>query len=163
LDERLFVRFPALVRGLSAAAWARLPRHSRLRRLLIVRLVRRYYAAANRRDFDLLVTGYDPAVEYQPAELFPDPDPTYDGHEGIREVWRVLLDAFEDVRLDPEELLDLGDRVLVTTRLSGHGTGSGVAISQPLFQVFTLRQGLPFRQHDYLDRAEALEAAGLSE
>jgi ketosteroid isomerase-like protein len=162
LDERIIARFPALARRLSAA-WAGLPRHSRLRRTILARRVHRYYAAANRRDFDLLVTGYDPAVEYQPAELFPDPDPTYHGRDGIRAVWRVLLDAFEDVRLDAEELVDLGDRVLVTTKLNGHGTGSGVAISQPLFQLFTLRRGLAFRQHDFLDRAEAREAAGLSE
>jgi ketosteroid isomerase-like protein len=162
LDERIIVRFPALARRLGAA-WAGLPRHSRLRRMILARRVRQYYAAANRRDFDLLVTGYDPAVEYHPAELFPDPDPTYHGHDGIREVWRVLLDAFQDVRLDAEELLDLGDRVLVTTKLNGHGTGSGVSISQPLFQLFTVRRGLAHRQHDFLDRAEALEAAGLSE
>jgi ketosteroid isomerase-like protein len=162
VDERIVVRFPALGRWL-AAAWAQLPPHTRLRRVILARRVRQYYAAANRRDFDLLVTGYDPAVDYQPAELFPDPDPTYHGHDGIREVWRVLLDAFEDVRLDPEELLDHGDRVLVTTKLSGHGTGSGVSISQPLFQLFTLRRGLPLRQDDFLDRAEALEAVGLSE
>jgi ketosteroid isomerase-like protein len=162
LDERILVRFPALAHRLSAA-WARLPRDSRFRRVILARRVRQYYAAANRRDFDLLVTGYDPAVEYQPAELFPDPDPTYHGHGGIREVWRVLLDAFEDVRLDPEEILDHGDRVLVTTKLSGHGTGSGVSISQPLFQLFTLRRGLPLRQDDFLDSAEALQALGPSE
>jgi hypothetical protein len=162
LDERIVVRFPGVARQLSAG-WARLPRHSRLRRAILSRRVRQYYAASNRRDFDLLVTGYDPAVEYQPAELFPDPDPTYYGHDGIREVWRLLLDAFEDVRLDPQELLDLGERVLVTAKLSGHGTGSGVSISQPLFQLFTLARGLPHRQDDFLNRAEALKAAGLRE
>jgi ketosteroid isomerase-like protein len=160
LDEWIVVRFPALGRRLGAG-WARLPRHSRLRRVILARRVRQYYAAANRRDFDLLVTGYDPAVEYRPGELFPDPDPTYYGHDGIRKVWRVLLDAFEDVRLDPEELFDLGDRVLVTTKMSGHGSGSGVSISQPLFQLITLRRGLPVRQDDFLERAKALDAAGL--
>ena len=162
LDERIVVHFPALAR-LFGGAFARLPQHSQLRRAILTRRVRHYYAAANRRDFALLVTGYDPAVEYQPAELFPDPDPTYHGHDGIREVWQVLLDAFGDVRLDPEELFDLGDRILVTTKLSGHGTGSGVSISQHLFQFFTLRQGLAIRQADYLNRAEAFEAVGLAE
>jgi ketosteroid isomerase-like protein len=75
----------------------------------------------------------------------------------------LILEAFEDIRLDPEELLDLGDRVLVTTKLSGHGAGSAASFSQQVFQLFTFRRGLVVRQHDFQDRAKALEAAGLSE
>jgi hypothetical protein len=162
LDERILVRFPALGRQLRAA-WARLPRRSRLRRAMLVRLVRQAYAAVNRRDFDLPPTAFDPGYEYSPAELFPDPDPIYYGQGGFRAVWRVLLDAFENIRLDPEELLDFGDRILVTVKMNGHGAGSGVFISQHLFQLYTLRRGLVVRQDDFLDHAKALEAAGLSE
>jgi hypothetical protein len=163
LDERIVVRFPALAR-LLAAWWARLPQHSRVRRLLLLRRFRRGYAAANRRDFDLLLTGLDHGIEYHSSELWQiDFDPLYHGHDGYLEVWRDVLESFEDVRLDPEELLDLGDRVLVTTTLSGHGAGSGVSVSQPHFQLFTLRRGLVVRQDDFQDRAEALKAAGFSE
>ena len=55
LAERLVVRFPALAHWL-AATWARLPRNSRLRRLMLTRFVRQGYAAANRRDFDFMLT-----------------------------------------------------------------------------------------------------------
>jgi SnoaL-like domain len=163
VDERIVVRFPALAR-LYAAWWARLPQHSRLRRVLLLRRFRQGYAAANRRDFDLLLTGLDPGIEYHPSEAWLiDFDPLYHGHDGYLEVWRGLLGSFEDARLDPEELLDLGDRFLVTTQMSGHGVGSGVSTSQPHFQLFTLRRGLVIRQDDFVDRALALEAAGLSE
>src|SRR2546422_4092897 len=155
LDERIVVRLPALARRL-VAAWARLPRHSRLRRAILVRRVRQAYAAANRRDFDFLLTAFDPDLEYHSGiDARPaDWDAIYRGHDGYRELWRVLLEAFEDIRLDPEELLDLGDRWLVTVKLSGHGAGSGASFSQQLFQLFTLRQGLIVRQDDFLDRAE---------
>jgi ketosteroid isomerase-like protein len=163
LDERIVVRFPVLAR-LFAAWWARLPQHSRLHRVLLLRRFRQAYAAANRRDFDLLLTGLDPDIEYHSSEVWQiDFDPLYHGHDGYLEVWRDLLESFEDVRLDPEELLDLGDRVLVTIKLSGHGAGSGVSVSQPLFQLFTLRRGLVVRQDDFQDRAEALKAADRSE
>jgi hypothetical protein len=36
-----------------------------------------------------------------------------------------------------------------------------VAVSEPVFQLFKLRRGLVARQDDFLDRAEALKAAGL--
>jgi hypothetical protein len=161
LDERIVVRFPALGR-LLLDAWARLPRRSRLRRAMLVRLTRRGFAAANRRDFDLLLIGFDPAIELHP--MFPlDFEANYHGHGGYREAWRVILEAFEDVRLDPLELLDLGDRWLVTIEWNGHGAGSGVSISQQGFQLFTMRRGLVVRQDDFVDRAKALEAVGLSE
>jgi hypothetical protein len=51
LDERIFVRFPALFRRV-AAFWSRLPLRSRLRRLILLRLVALGTSAANRRDFD---------------------------------------------------------------------------------------------------------------
>jgi len=164
LDARILARFPALVPRL-LAAWSRLPRDSRLRRAILVRLARQGYAAANRRDFDVTLRSYDPGCyEYYPGQVaLPDSDPVYYGHDGFHKFWRQLLEAFADVRLDPEEILDLGDRVLVTTHMSGHGTGSGVSINQQLFQLVTLRRGLIVRQDDFPDRAQALESAGMPE
>jgi hypothetical protein len=62
LDERLFVRFPALYR-LLAERVIRLPLRSRLRRMMLTRIAGRGVAAANRRDFDVLLYGFDPVIE----------------------------------------------------------------------------------------------------
>ena len=125
----------------------------------------RVYAAANRRDFEVVLLGWDPGSEYRPsAELMPpDLEPVFHGHEGYRRLWRYWLDAFEDIRWDPEEMLDFGGQLLVTTQQRGHGSGSGVSVTEPVFQLFTLRRGLVVRQEDFLDRSKALEAVGLSE
>ena len=162
LDERILVRFPGLTRRLSAA-WAQLPRTSRLRRVMLVRRLRLGCAAANRRDFNSLLSAFDPGIELHTREMTPDMDAVYHGHDGYRRAWRVLLDAFKDVRLDATEVLDLGDRFLVTIEWSGHGAESGVSVSQPGFQLFTPRRGLVVREQHFFDRTEALEAAGLSE
>jgi hypothetical protein len=164
LDERLFVRFPSLLRLLTGA-FLRLPLRSRLRRLVVAYRIGRAYAAANRRDFDLVLMGWDPASEYHPSGdlLPPDLEPVFYGHDGYRQLWRYWLDAFEDIRWDPDEVLDFGDKLLVTTQQRGHGSGSGVGVSEPVFQLFTLRRGLVLRQEDFSDRSKALEAAGLSE
>jgi ketosteroid isomerase-like protein len=165
LDEQLMVRFPALFRPLGDA-FMRLPPGSRLRRLMVARAVGRSYAAANRRDFDLVLTVSDPAIyEYRPSVdlLPPDLESVFYGHDGYLELWRYWLEAFDDIRWDPEEILDFGDRLLVTTQQRGHGSGSGVAVSHQVFQLFTFRRGLVIRQEDFLDRSKALEAAGLSE
>ena len=59
LDERLGVRFPGLAR-LSGKALFRLPPRSRLRQAILARAMTRAYAAANRRDFELILTANDP-------------------------------------------------------------------------------------------------------
>jgi ketosteroid isomerase-like protein len=132
---------------------------------MLTRALRRAYAAANRRDFDLVLASWDPRSEYHPSSDLrpPDMEAVFHGHEGYRQLWRYWLDAFEDIRFDPAEVLDLGDTLLVTARQSGHGSGSGVAVSEPVFQLFTLCRGLVVRQEDFLDRSKALEAAGLRE
>jgi ketosteroid isomerase-like protein len=164
LDEHLFVRFPALFR-LFANAMMRLPRRSRVRRLMVARFVRRGYAAGNRRDFDGLLMGIDPGIEYRPSGnlMPPDLEAVFYGHDGYLKVWRRWLDAFDDVRLEPEEVLDLGDKLLVTMQVRAHGSDSGVPVSQPGFQLIKFRQGLAIWQKDFSDRSEALEAAGLRE
>jgi hypothetical protein len=90
-------------------------------------------------------------------------DAVVHGHDGYERVWRQLIDSFEDFHVEPEDVLDLGDQTLATTHYKGHGSGSGVPITIPLFQLFRLRRGLVFWQKDFNDRSEALEAAGLRE
>ncbi len=163
-DERLRIRLPGPFQRMGALLF-RLPPRSRLRQSILARLIARAYAAANRRDFELILTFNDPrAYEYRPSLdlLPPDMETAFFGHEGYRQFWRYWLDAFGDIRWDPEEILDLGDKALVTTTQSGHGSGSGVAVSEPVFQLFTFRRGLVVRQEDFLNRSKALEAAGLS-
>src|ERR687898_1071186 len=164
LDEPLSARFPPFSR-LLAAAFMRLPPRSRLRRLVVARRLSRAYAAANRRDFDVVLVGWDPGSEYRPSgELMPpDLEAVFYGRDGYLKLWRYWLDAFEDIRWDPEEILDLGDKLLVTAQQRGHGSGSGVAVGERVFQLFVVRRGLVVRQEDFLDRSKALEAAGLRE
>ncbi len=160
LDERLFLRFPILFR-LFGDVWMRLPPRSRLRRLLLTRLIRRGYAAGKRRDFEVMCAGLDPSVEYHARgdNWAPDLNADLHGHDGYLQVWRYWLDAFEDIRFEPEELLDLGDRLLVTAQLRGRGSGSGVDMSQSVFQLLEFRGGLMVWQADFSHRSKALEAA----
>ena len=105
----MFVRFSGLYRSL-ADALMRLLSRPQMRRFLLARLVRRAYAAANRRDFDFLLIGLDPAIEFHPrADLIaPDQDAVFYGHDGYREMWRTWLDAFEDLRLEHSPGVEIG-------------------------------------------------------
>jgi ketosteroid isomerase-like protein len=70
---------------------------------------------------------------------------------------------FEEWEVVVEELIDNGDQVIGMTRQRGRGATSGAAAELELAQICTVRGGKIVRVDTYLDRAEALEAAGLSE
>ena len=160
IDQRLYVRFPALYRVV-ARQLMRLPPESRIRRLMLARGMALVYAAFNRRDFAVVFVGHDPGVVYRPSRDLtpPDFDAVFRGREGYLRLWRYWLDAFGDIRWEPEEILDFGVRTLVTTQQRGRGSGSGVTVSEPVFQLFTFRRGLVVRQEDFLDRSDAVHAA----
>jgi hypothetical protein len=44
----------------------------------------------------------------------PDLETVFYGHDGYLQLWRYWPDAFDDIRWDPEEILYLGDTLLVT-------------------------------------------------
>jgi ketosteroid isomerase-like protein len=86
------------------------------------------------------------------------------GHEGIEEWQRSEKEAWESLRVEPDEFRDLGnDRVLVTGNVIGRGRASGVELNAPAAWVMTMRGSRICAFHAYGSRIEALEAAGLSE
>jgi ketosteroid isomerase-like protein len=72
-------------------------------------------------------------------------------------------DSFEDLEVTYEETIDAGDRVVVETRVSGRGRESGVGVDSRTYMVWTLRGKKVLRMDEFTERADALEAAGLSE
>lgn len=166
LDDRIFLRLPALYRLLTRfSMW--LPPRFPLRRLMLRREGERGFAAANRRDFERIHLTQDPAIEmrirFRGGLYPPDMPRVHHGHAGYRQLWERALEAFPDLRLEPEELIDFGDRLLVTIHQRGHGTGSGVPIDERVFQLFTLREGLVIRQDDFNEWSDALEAVRVGE
>jgi ketosteroid isomerase-like protein len=66
--------------------------------------------------------------------------------------------------LEPEEIIDLGgNRVVVVSHLTGRGKGSGIEVDGRGADLLTFDGGRLVRWTGYADRAQALEAAGLSE
>jgi hypothetical protein len=89
---------------------------------------------------------------------------TYQGLAEVIDFWGRWLEAWESIDFE-DELTDAGDRVLAAIkRQTMKGKGSGVEVDfPPYWQVFTIRDGLVIRQALYLEEADALEAAGLSD
>jgi ketosteroid isomerase-like protein len=91
-----------------------------------------------------------------------DPDhATYRGIDAITKQHQGWSDSYPDLRVEPLELRSNGDRVFVWVRFTGHGAESGAAMEMELAHVVTLDGRRTRRIEEYLDRAEALQAAGL--
>jgi ketosteroid isomerase-like protein len=164
LDERLSLRFPSLAAA-SYRLIGRLPPRSRLRQAALWRAIRLAVEAYNRRDLDAVALGFPPDLEYYPYREFVEAglaEPCYRGPAGYRtyiegtyEVWGA------DVRLEPTELIDLGDRLVLLADMPMRAQASGVPLGETYACVSTLKDGRVICQRDFLDQSEALEAVGL--
>ena len=121
--------------------------------------------AANRKDLEASSALYHPDIELIVDQQFVALgfDPVYRGREARISVQRRWVAEWGDFRYEPEELIDLGDgRVLVVGRMTGSGLSSGAGIDNDWAELFTLSAGRVVREHSFLDRDEALTAAGLA-
>ena len=65
--------------------------------------------------------------------------------------------------MEAEEIVEAGDGVLVDVRQRGVGRTSGVPVELRYFTLWSFRARKVIRIQSFRDRAEAFEAAGLSE
>lgn len=107
----------------------------------------------------------DPEIEWQGPREFPDLAETVHGYEGMARYGAKIAEAFDDYRMVPERFIDApDDRVLVFSREAGRGKGSGAEVVTHLTaHLWTLKDRRAVRMKSYWERADALEAAGLSE
>jgi ketosteroid isomerase-like protein len=89
---------------------------------------------------------------------------TYRGREEALGFWAEWLDAWGEQDFGEPEYINAGDRVFAwvdTHRLLGRGSGAEVGLP-PYGWVITFRDGKAVSAILYMDRTEALEAAGLA-
>jgi ketosteroid isomerase-like protein len=126
---------------------------------------RRGFAAFSRRDFDASLAEVDPDVEWHLAFRLPDlpaDKRVYRGHDEVRSLWTHLLEVWDSLTLEVEEVLhDADDLLIVRSRFRGRGRGSGVEVDRTVFYVLNLREGRLLRVVPCESESEAREAAGL--
>jgi ketosteroid isomerase-like protein len=116
-----------------------------------------FIADYNRRDFESAVRFFDPQIEWVlPALQRSD---SCRGPEEVIRFWDGLDETFDELRLDPQEFVDAGDRVAVRLRYYGRGKGSGAELETELYhQVTTFRDGIMVRIEYFTSWPEALRA-----
>jgi ketosteroid isomerase-like protein len=124
-----------------------------------VDLVREGLAAWRRGDVEEALTMAHPEIVSVRAAPLPDPQ-TYHGHEGILEMYADWTTDFSEFEMYPDEIEEVGDRVLVLMIQRGVGKASGVEVVGRFWFLYTFSEGLAVRQEAYATREQALRAAG---
>jgi uncharacterized protein len=127
-----------------------------------VEIVRRAVAAVNQRDIDeyLACCTNDVQLSTPLAEIVG----TYEGPDGIRRFFADLGDTSPDFTITTERLEAVGtDRVLAFMLVTGTGRASGIPQEARTVNIYDLADGKIERIRIFVDRDQALEAAGLRE
>ena len=123
-------------------------------------MVRRAFDAFSRRDAAALIALADPDIVFRPPTgRLAGRDEPYRGHEGLREYLIDVGRVWQELRSEPDEYVELGDRVLCTGRVYAWGVGR--VIDAPAGWVWRLRDGRLLEGTVYETRRAAYEAVGL--
>jgi ketosteroid isomerase-like protein len=133
-----------------------------------VEVVRRAFEAFNRGGVDACISEgvWSPEIIWDATPSGIPGLGVYRGHEEVKTLFEddwFNAFPFEEWAVELEEVIDAQGRVIAMSRQHGRGASSGAVAELEIAQINTLRDGQIVRIDNYLDRAKALEAAGLSE
>jgi len=128
-------------------------------------VMRRGLAAFSRGDWDAVLAGVDPEIEWHLTFQLPDLPPDKKVFHGYDEV-RTLFDAFrsvwDELTIDVEEVLhDADDLLILRVRFRGRGGRSGIEVDRMLFYVEDMRNGKLVRQRPFETEEGAFAGAGV--
>jgi ketosteroid isomerase-like protein len=127
-----------------------------------IEIVQRHVEAWNRRDLKAWLDMFHSDAEIDWSRSRAPHKGVYRGRGELEAFWGVFWSTFEDVQLDNYGFAEAGSEVVYsqTAHLRGR---QGIEVIARSTQVFTLENGQITCLRMFQERAEALEAAGLSE
>jgi ketosteroid isomerase-like protein len=128
-----------------------------------VEIARRASEALERRDWDGMTDLFDPNIELHGTVGGLEEGKILRGLNQIIGAFDTELDeAWDEHRIEPQEFIDAGDRVVVLHH-EYQRSKSGVELGVDTASILDVQDGRVVRIQGYMNPAEALEAAGLEE
>ena len=115
------------------------------------------YQAWNRRESGVLEELLAPEIEWEPGPRALEAG-VHHGAEGFQGFVDSWIESFDDFHIEPELLIQAGDRVIVVARQHGRGQGSGIELEVRVVHVWTVVGGKATRWWGPGSLDEALEA-----
>src|SRR5436190_10775731 len=126
-----------------------------------VEIVKAWYDAFNRDDWDAMVKDLAPGFELDFSRAV---GPWRDVFvpDQARQVMREIRETFESARLEPHEFIEAGDLVVVPWAMHGRGR-DGIELVARFTFVLTIRNEAIERMVMYQEKEDALEDLTVSE
>ena len=122
------------------------------------------YRALASGGLDRFLEHWTDDLDHRSIEGAPDDRGPIQGKDAMRAYVQDWIDTFDEFKIEPVELLDADDDVVVAVlRYGGRAKLSGIETDETLGAVFTTRDRKIAGGREYRTRDQALEAAGLSE
>ena len=123
-----------------------------------VEIVRRAYEAWNGGDPEAAIELLDPDIEWHLPPNFPDAQ-AWHGRDDVVQGLAEVAGAWDEFRVEVQEIVDAGDRVVALVRFHGRATITGLDLGGANVdgQVWTLRDGKAVAVRMYNGTAEALK------
>jgi ketosteroid isomerase-like protein len=119
--------------------------------------------AVAQRDVSRLIALTDPDVEWHSFFALGEGEGVYRGHARVQQYVSDLNDAWEIVRPEVDDTLEVGNLVVLVGRLHYRGKGSGVETEAPAGWVLIFRAKRVLYMRAFQEPEKALKAVGLSE
>lgn len=115
------------------------------------------YEAFNEGGIDAILERLSPEFQVRDRESSPDRE-TRHGLAGVKELFDSYMEAFDALRLEPEEFIPAGDQIVVSLHQRIRGKGSGAEVVGRIVHVWTMRDGAAMRLRIFGDKEGALAA-----
>lgn len=123
----------------------------------LVERVQAIFDILDQHDWDALMSHYSQDVCW---DATPTLGTTFDGQAAMRGLWQDWADLYEDLAFDLEELVDLGNSVVLAVVMThGHPIGSSGYLNAREAWIYEGADGLIVRVRTYRDIDEARAAA----
>ncbi len=154
---RWLIYFPTTRSRCVRAFFRGLP-YSRLRAFFVARYYHRLMGYMARGDFNF-IQAVSPDAELAVFSL-----ETFRGRDAWRKALSEWMTSLSGLRIEMAEFLDAGNHrdVLLTLRLTGSGSASGVSVRDEAFFLISVEDGMAIRGAFFREPEKALEAAGMS-
>jgi ketosteroid isomerase-like protein len=121
-----------------------------------VERLRGAYQAFNEGGVEAILERLAPDFQVRDRPTSPDRETRY-GREGIKQLFDSYMEAFDALRLEPEEFIDAGDQIVVSLHQRVRGKGSGAEVVGHIAHVWTMNEGAVLSLRIFGDKDSALE------
>jgi ketosteroid isomerase-like protein len=129
-----------------------------------IELVRAATEAMQRGDAEGALAALDPEIEWHATVGGVDEGRVARGHDEVVQGFLDYFEVWERIELRAEDFIDAGgEEVVVFFHEVAKGRKSGIVVETDTGTINTVRDGKIVRVRSYMDRDEALRAAGLSD